>query len=65
MGGTCNTHKDMRNPCKYFICKPKGEGTVGRLRIRKEDTIKITFREVGCGGAGRTGFVSMAMNIWV
>jgi hypothetical protein len=53
----------MSNPFKYLICKPKGKGTVGWLRARKEDTIKITFRDIGCGSVDRTGFVSTAMNI--
>ena len=30
--------------------KPEGKGSLGKLRRRREDNIKMDLQEVGCGG---------------
>jgi hypothetical protein len=32
------------------VGKPSGKRTIGRIRSRWEDNIKIDLQEVGCGG---------------
>jgi hypothetical protein len=32
--------------------KPEGKGTLGRLRCRWEDNIKMNLQKVKCGGGG-------------
>jgi hypothetical protein len=38
---------DVRNICYILIGKPKGKRLLGRPRRRREDNIRIGFREIG------------------
>jgi hypothetical protein len=42
----------MRNVYRILIGNPEGKRPLGRPRCRREDTIKIDFRETGFGGCG-------------
>jgi hypothetical protein len=42
--------EEMRNVYKMFVRKPEGKRSLGRLRHRWEDIIKMDLRKVGFGG---------------
>ena len=37
-----------RNACKVLVGKPEGKRSLGRLKRRWKDNIKMDLREVGC-----------------
>jgi hypothetical protein len=49
MGGTCNTHGDVRNAYKILVGEPEEKRLLGRPRRRWEDDIKMDLREIVCG----------------
>jgi hypothetical protein len=57
------------------VGKPGGKRSLGRIRRRWEDNIKMDLKEAGCGGMDwieltqdgdrRRAFVTAVMNFWV
>jgi hypothetical protein len=41
-----------RNVYRVLVGKPEGKRLLGRSRRRREDGIKMDFREIGWGGGG-------------
>jgi len=41
---------ERRGIYRVLVGKPEGKRTLGRLRRRWEDNIKMDIQEVGCGG---------------
>jgi hypothetical protein len=41
---------ELKNVYKVLVGKPKLKRSVGRLRCRWEDRIRMDFREIGLGG---------------
>jgi hypothetical protein len=52
MGGVCSSYRERRGVYSVLVGKPEGKRTLGRLRRRWEDNIKIDLKEVACGGHG-------------
>jgi len=52
MGGACSMYGERRGIYRVLVGKPEGKRTLGRLRRRWEDNIKIDLKEVACGGHG-------------
>jgi hypothetical protein len=44
-----------RNVYRVLVGKPKGKMSLGRPRRRRENGIKMDFREIGWGGGGWSG----------
>jgi len=73
MGRACTAHG--RGMYRVLVGKPKGKGSLGRLRRRWEDNDKMDLQEVGCWGMDWIrlaqdrdrwrAFVSAIMNLWV
>jgi hypothetical protein len=36
--------------CRVLLEKPEGKRSLGRLRLRWEDNVKVDLQVVGCGG---------------
>jgi hypothetical protein len=51
MGGVCSTLERDEKCIQYFGKKPEGKRTLERPRIRWEDSIRVSLREIGweCG----------------
>jgi hypothetical protein len=41
---------ERRGVYRVLVGKPEGKRTIGRLRRRWDDDIKLDLQEVGCGG---------------
>jgi len=41
---------ERRDVYRVMVGEPEGKGSLGRLRRRSEDNIKMDLQEVGCGG---------------
>jgi len=50
MGGACSAYGERRGVCKVLVGKSEEKRPLGRPRSRWEGNIKMTLREVGCGG---------------
>jgi hypothetical protein len=49
MGGACNTNGEKRNSYRLLVGKPEGRRSLGRLRRRWLDNIRMHLVEVGWG----------------
>jgi len=49
MGGACSTYWEGRGVYRVLVGKAEGKRTLGTLRHRMEDNIKMDFQELGCG----------------
>jgi hypothetical protein len=52
MSRACNAHGAKTNKYRVLIGKPEGNRSLGRLRYRWEDNIKMDLREIGWGDTG-------------
>jgi hypothetical protein len=50
MGMECSTHRARRNAYSVLMSTQEGKRTLGRLKRRWEDNIKMDFREKGWDG---------------
>jgi hypothetical protein len=48
MGRECSAYGERRSVYRMSVGKLEGKKSLGRLRHRWEDNIKIDLREVGC-----------------
>jgi len=46
---------ERRGIYRVLVGKPEGKTPLGRLRLTREDGIKVDLQEVGCGGGGGRG----------
>jgi hypothetical protein len=53
MGRACITNGEKMNAYRVLVGKPEGKRSLGRLRRRCEDNIKMDFIEIGCDGMGK------------
>jgi len=66
---------ERKGVCRVLAGKPEGRRTLGRLRCRWEDNIKMDLQEVVCGGMDWIelaqdrdrwqALVTALMNLWV
>jgi len=49
MDGACSTYGEWRGVYRVLVGNPKGKRTLGIVRRRWEDNIKMDVQEVGCG----------------
>jgi hypothetical protein len=47
MDGSCSKHGGMKNVFKILFQKPEGRRPLGRLRCRREYSIRMDLREAG------------------
>jgi hypothetical protein len=59
MGRTCSTYGERRGVYRVLVGKPERRRSLGRLRRRWEDNIKMDLREVGWGG---TDWINLAQD---
>ena len=52
MGGACSLYRGEKRRIQSFGRGSEGKRPPGRLRIRREDNIKMDLQEVGCGDMG-------------
>jgi hypothetical protein len=74
MGKACSTTGE-KNAYRILVGKPEGNKPLGRLRRRREDSIKMNLREIGWGGMDWIhlaqdrdpwrALVNMVVNLWV
>jgi len=50
MGGACSTYGGEERAYRILVGKREGKKSLGRLRRRLEDNIKMDLLEVECGG---------------
>jgi hypothetical protein len=50
MGGACSADGEESGVYGVLVGNPEGKRPLDRLRHRWEDTIRMIFQEVGCGG---------------
>jgi len=55
MGGACSAYGEKRGMYRVLVGKPEGKRSLGRLRRRWEDNIKMDLQEVVCGEYGMDG----------
>jgi len=55
MGGACSAYGEKRGMYRVLVGKPEGKRSLGRLRRRWEDNIKMDLQEVICGEYGMDG----------
>jgi len=75
MGRACSTYGERKGLCSVLVGKPEGKRSLGRHRLRWEDTIKKDLQVVGYGGVDwiemaqgrnrRQACVNAVMNLWV
>jgi hypothetical protein len=51
MDGTCGTHGEGRGVYSVLVGRPEGKRPLGRPRRRRENNIKMDFRETRIDGA--------------
>jgi hypothetical protein len=49
MGGACRAYGERRGVYRVLVGKPEGKRSLGRVRLRWEDNVKMDLQEVGCG----------------
>jgi hypothetical protein len=52
------------NSCRVLVGKPEGTRQLGRPRIKWEDYMKMSLREVGCGHMDRIHLTHLARDQW-
>ena len=67
--------EQSRNTHRILVEKPEGKRSLGRPRRRREDNIKMNFREAGCNAGDWIdlaqdrdqwqAYVRTVMNLWV
>jgi len=67
--------EDTRGVYSVLVGKPEGKRTLGRIRSRRESSIKMDLQEVGCWGIDWIelahdrdrwrALVKAVMNLWV
>ena len=50
MGGGCSTYGESRGVYRVLVGNLEGKRPFGRSRLRRENNIKMSLQEVGCGG---------------
>jgi hypothetical protein len=50
MDKACSMNGEKTNACRMFVGKPEEKRSLGRLRRRWVDNIKMDLREIGWGG---------------
>jgi hypothetical protein len=50
MSGACSTNGEKWNACRLMVGKQEGKRTLGRLRRRWVDNIRIDLKEIRWGG---------------
>jgi hypothetical protein len=59
MGGTCGTHEEGRGVYRVLVGRPDVKRSLGRLRRRWEDNIKMDLRETEFDG---TNWIRLAQD---